>query len=109
MLSENAASWIAFFRKFNIDFRRAARCGRHCVLPVEADVGFALATPQSEVLVWGSVDSIMDANAVENSGGEDSLKSIEFWAEPIEDSLPTCITKGRSIKQMSTSTCKLLI
>ena len=30
MLSANAGSGIAFFKKFNIDFRRAARCGKHC-------------------------------------------------------------------------------
>jgi len=30
MLSANAGSGIAFFRKFSIDFSRAARCGKHC-------------------------------------------------------------------------------
>jgi len=30
MLSENAGSGIAFFRKLSIDFSRAARCGKHC-------------------------------------------------------------------------------
>lgn len=31
MLSENALSGIAFLRKFSIDLRRAARCGKHCI------------------------------------------------------------------------------
>lgn len=29
MPSEKAGSWMAFLRKFNMDFRSAARCGIH--------------------------------------------------------------------------------
>ncbi len=48
MLSENAGSGMAFFKKFSMDFRRAALCGKH-IGPFIGAVRFDTLSPCSSV------------------------------------------------------------